>query len=321
MLNIVRLTNNMFDDKNLSEANLQQFAEKNLVALIANNPNGIYTSIIADTTTAYNDFFGSLGNESIRKSISEGNTLNMNNALKVSMDRIIKTEKLVSYVFGETSSQYEAFFPQGLSEYHNANLGEIGVLHTRFLAAANTHLSANYPNDVTEITDDFNNFKNLRTLQLQGLDLVETSGSGKREDKLKLAEQLTKNVLFVAMNNIGKPDKFDDYFDLSLLPIERGNETETFTGSIEPAEVVNIEVETPITSPDTYITITNRGNRPFTAGFAESATTVPTDSSRKVEPGESLRLLAGSIGLSAERPYLNVANLDSELGKYRVKVE
>lgn len=321
MLNIIRLTNNIFDDKNLSEANLQVFAEKHIVALTNDNPGGIYTTILADVTLAYNAFYGSVSNEAFKKTISEGNTINMNNALKAAMDRIIKVEGLVQYVYGENSSQYEAFFPLGLTEYHNANLGEIGVLHNRFLQTANDFLATQYPADVALIQQDFDHFKNMRTIQLNGLNQVETSGSGKREDKLKLAEQLTKNALFIAMNNINKPDVFDNYFDISLLPIERGNTTETFTGSVEPADVVNIEVEEPITSPDTYITLTNRGNKPLSAGFAASATAVPAHNARTLNPGESIRLIAGSIGLSADRPYLNIANPTDETGLYRVKVE
>lgn len=321
MLNIIRLTNNIFDDKNLSEANLQVFAEKHIVALTNDNPGGIYTTILSDVTLAYTAFFGSVSNEAYKKSVSEGNTINMNNALKAAMDRIIKTEGLVKYAFGENSSEYEAFFPLGLSEYHNAPLGEIGVLHTRFLQAANDFLFAQYPADVALIQQDFNLFKNMRDLQLSGLNQVETSGSGKREDKLKLAEQLTKNALFIAMNNINKPDVFDNYFDISLLPIERGNTTETFTGTVQPAEVVNIEVEEPITSPDTYITLTNRGTQPLLAGFAASATAVPAHDARTLNPGESIRLIAGSIGLSADRPFLNISNPSTETGLYRVKVE
>ena len=58
MLNLINFFRILFNTSRISDLNLRKFCEDNLQRMIANNPGGIYTILITDTTTAYNGYYG-----------------------------------------------------------------------------------------------------------------------------------------------------------------------------------------------------------------------------------------------------------------------
>lgn len=141
MLNPIRLINDLFDDEKLSNANLRGFTDNFLIRLAGNNPGGIYTPLITDTTTKYTAFYGTITNEAVKEAVSQGLTIATNDAKGNVIGMLSKLQDLVTYQFGDTSSTYQEFYPYGMEEYHQAKIDDLAPILDRFAAAVSAHLT------------------------------------------------------------------------------------------------------------------------------------------------------------------------------------
>src|SRR5690348_11908918 len=92
MINFNNLYKNHFDTKNISDDNLQKGTVEHLNRIIANNGLGTFNTILANTNTAYGNYFGKMSTEDIATAVQQ--------SLTVSVDVIIKN-------FKDDASRYE----------------------------------------------------------------------------------------------------------------------------------------------------------------------------------------------------------------------
>lgn len=218
MIELTRLTNDIFDDEKLSDVKLQPFANDHLIRLGNNNPGGIYSQLITDTTNAYTGYYGSLTSEATKVAISEGLTITTNNKRQLVIDKLSTQQGLVTYKFGKDSATYQEFFPQGMDEYHKARLDQLPTLLQRYLDAATAHLTADFPAEVTEISGLITDYNNARNAQLGAFSETDTLRTGRRENRKVLTLQLTRNILTLALDFLENSDGLDDYYDREMLP-------------------------------------------------------------------------------------------------------
>lgn len=268
MLNPIRFVKDLFDDEDLSDVKLQPFANDHLIRLGNNNPGGIYSQMITDTTNAYTGFYGRLTDQAVKEAISEGLTITMNNANAAVLDKLSKQRDLVAYKFGDESDVYQEFFPQGLTAYRKATLDELPNMLDGYLVAATAHLNADFPAEVTEVGGLINAYENARNAQLSAFSQTDSVRTGRREDRKVLTLQLTKNMLTLAIDFLEDPDRFDDYYDDKWLPITKedgGEEPQPPTGTSvtlegtvvdEPTQTGLADVEVTLSSEEGSITVT-----------------------------------------------------------------
>lgn len=220
MINLLRLTDDFFDSKNLSNSKLKAFTEEHLVRLSnpGNNPGGMYNTMIADTTTKYNNYYGKISNEYVKKAMAEGATISKREALKKVETRISELQSLIKYEFEDDKDIYEEFFPHGMNEYYQARESGLNLLFDRFLAAANKHLAGTYPAEVTELTNLINAFNTAYRSRESIVGQVAGIKSGRKEDRKALTLQLTANFLIIASNNVDNPVRFHGYYEGRYLP-------------------------------------------------------------------------------------------------------
>lgn len=218
MIKLVKLTNDLFDDPALSDVKLKPFAEDHLVRLGNNNPGGIYSTLISAATTAYTDYFGSLTSQATKEAISEGLTIATTNARNVVLEKLSSQQGLVAYKFGKDSPTYQEFFPQRLEAFHRAKLDELPVLLTAYTEAATTHLTADFPAEVTAITGLITAYQSARNAQRNAFSETDIIRTGRRANRKVLTRQLTVNMLTLAIDFLENPDGFDDYYDTQYLP-------------------------------------------------------------------------------------------------------
>jgi len=223
MLNPIRLSNDIFDDPKLSDQKLRTYSDDQLIRIANNNPGGIYTGLITATTTAYTAYYGNMTNEAVILAVSEGLTVAMNGARTIVWDKLSTQQGLLVFLFGEESSIYQQFLPQGLTEYHNAALDNLTIILDRYETAAVAHLTAGYPLEVTAVATMIANYKAARTAQRDAFSQTDTLRTGRRETRKVLTVQLTRNLLILASDFIDNPDRFEDYYDAALLPIGTSN--------------------------------------------------------------------------------------------------
>jgi hypothetical protein len=240
MINLLRLTNDIFDDKALSDLNLRSFSDNHLIRLANNNPGGVYSPMIASTTVAYTAYFGNMTNEAVKEAISEGLTVDMNIAREAVINKISKQQALVIFLFGDGIGIYQQFFPHGMDEYHQSKLDNLTTILERYQTAANAHLFTTYPTEVSDVTALITAYRNARNAQLSAFSETDTLRTGRRETRKVLTLQLTRNILTLAIDFLENPDRFNDYYDPSLLPKSSSNDNEDDDATIKVSGRVTI---------------------------------------------------------------------------------
>lgn len=222
MLHLNRLTLDIFSRSRQSDVDLRAFAENHIVRLGINNPGGLYDPLISATTAVYTTFNESLVSESVKKATAKGLGINTRNARTALLGRLAAQHGLVVFAFGDKSGTYQEFFPQGISAYYAAPLDGLGTLMKRYLEAANTHLLADHAAEVAAITALTDAYVDARHMQRGAKSEKMALATARRTYRKALTVQLTRNFLIIASNNIDNPDRFDDLYDASLLPLGKG---------------------------------------------------------------------------------------------------
>ncbi len=318
MFNLEKLVEDFFDDKNLSDTNLQAFTDDALLRLSIpdNNPGGIYSQLITDTLTKYSAFFGKMTNLASKKAISEGLTITMEATKKDVIDYLSDLQNLVKFKFNETSATYQEFYPQGMSEYHDANLPQLPTLLQRYVTAATAHLVSSNAAEVTALTDKVGAFNTARTAQLTAFGEVENLQTGRRQDRKALTLQLTTNLLTIAINNLENPDNFNNYYNPSYLPLT--DKAFSVNGVIAPGAIISAVAEGTIIRSST-LTLYNQGTDELIFAISDRPEFIDEVNRLTIAPGNSQRI-EGTLPVF-EQYFLNIQNPHpTQNGKWKVVV-
>jgi len=246
MITLLRLVNDIFDDPKLSDDKLRTFGDDHIIRLANNNPGGIYDGLITATTNAYTSYYGSMTNEAVKEAVSEGFTINMNAKREAVLARLSKQQALVDYLFGEDSDTYQAFFPQGMTEYLREQLDNLTTILDRYLVAANANFTGAHAAEATDIAGLISAYKSARTAQRDAFSETDTLRTGRRETRKVLTLQLTRNILTLAIDFLENPDRFDDYYDVALLPKNTSSNGEDDTATTISGNVRSTLTNQPI---------------------------------------------------------------------------
>ncbi|MBK7499660.1 MAG: hypothetical protein IPI19_11280, partial [Ignavibacteriales bacterium] len=222
MMDLRRLFKNHFDTKEISDDNMKKFAEVHLERLSANNGTAQFTAMITSTTAAYTAYFGSITNEDTKFAIQQGLTVTMNNIVENFKNFASQKEGIVFGNFSKTSAEYQEFYPNGVSEYRQANLANIETLMTRFFAAAERHNAALGSAMQSDAENFLTDFKAARKAQLEKIGEVSAQKSTTSTNSDGIENELMKNVHLIASMFIGDVERCMDFFDQSFI---RGSET------------------------------------------------------------------------------------------------
>jgi len=318
MLNPERLIEDLFDDQRLSDAKLRGFSDDALLRMSFpdNNPGGIYSTLITDTTSKYNAFFGKMNNVAIKKAISEGLTVTMEASRTAVVNYISDLNNLVKFKFKNSPATYQEFYPLGMKEYYDADLSQLPTLLARIKAAANTHLLASNPAEVGELIALIDAFTAARTAQQTLFIEVENLSTGRREDRKALTLQLTTNMLTIALNNLGNADNYNNYYNPSYLPLA----DKVFTTSgIIAAGAILVAVNEGVFTRSSVLTVYNQGLNDLIYSITDQPGVIDPAHQFTVQAGEEKRV-QGEIPVF-EQYYINVQNPNPiDNGKWKVKV-
>ena len=223
MINLRRMFENHFDSKTLSDDKLRKFSMDHLERLRSNNKDNKYDAMISETDTAYSNYFGAIKSEDINFSEQQALTFSKDQALRTFVGGVRQKEGIVRGTWGKNSPEYQEFFPRGLVEFSRATLANVETLMSRMVMAATKYkdtLGQPFLDYFTQLQTDF---VQVRGAQLQKLGSVSDSKQVTRENRRALTEQLSKNLLTLAIDFIGEPQRLNDFFDQSIL--RRGGRT------------------------------------------------------------------------------------------------
>lgn len=217
MIDLRKLFKNHFDTDKISDDNIKKFAEIHLERLSANNGTAQFTTMITATTAAFTAYFGAMTNEDTKFAIQQGLTITMNNIVENFKKFVSQKEGIVRGNFSKTSPEYQEFFPQGVTEYSNANLANIETLITRFVAASERHNTTLGAALQTDAENYLTGFKNARKAQLEKIGEVSAQKTATSTTRDGIENELMKNVHLIASMFIGDVDRCMDFFDQSFI--------------------------------------------------------------------------------------------------------
>ncbi|HMN25521.1 MAG TPA: hypothetical protein PKE38_13540 [Ignavibacteriaceae bacterium] len=217
MIDLKKLFKNHFDTDKISDDNMKKFAEIHLERLSANNGTAQFTTMITATTAAYTAYFGAMTNEDTKFAIQQGLTVTMNNLFENFKDFVSKKEGIVFGNFGKESAEYQEFYPNGVTEYRQANLANIETLMSRFAAASERHNAALGAAIQSDAENYLTNFKAARKAQLEKIGEVSAQKTTTSTTRDGIENELMKNVHLIASMFIGDVDKCMDFFDQSFI--------------------------------------------------------------------------------------------------------
>ncbi len=216
MIDLSRFFLPLFMDEKISKQELRAFTDDFLKKLTVQNTGGVYSEMLNVTIAAYEVFFGAIADLDVRAAIQKSRTASMNlvmDAFKASM----QSSGLVIEGLLTNKPQLQEFFPLGRSEFSQITLEKAETLMKRLASASATHRTAIGDTIAKEFEAYPERFKEARGVQLAEIAKVSDMRQEAKDARLALATLMTKNVLQIAMNNIGNPDAAKLFFNQSLL--------------------------------------------------------------------------------------------------------
>lgn len=318
MIELAKYFRILFLSTRISRDRLKAFCEDHIQRIIANNPGGIFTVILNDVTAAYNAYFGDLSSEAVNIAVQEGKTIAMNASRDALQKNISDNEALIKYTYRNNLPFYEEFYPEGLDEYHQADLSTFETITLRYKTVLATH-AADFP---AGFSTDFNTARGTffanRNLQLAAKGAVAAEKSDIATTKPILAKQLTVNLLTISLKYVGDESKADVYFDQAILNAAFRETSTKVSADINPDETQNVFDN--ISQPDVRLRIRVTGDGvSLNFGFKTADNSVVTETNHQLVTGADVTITAAELGWTSINKFLNVSNLGGVAGSYVVE--
>jgi hypothetical protein len=203
----------LLDSPQFSVAEQLAFGSDHEVRLAANNPDGIFDGLLAETATALDAVSGSTGREATAEAVQKARTKAKTNLRQEIQAAVSQQSGAVHARFGKDSPEYLEFFPRGLTELRLAREAEVPEILQRLVDAAD----ANLPELKPVFTDLLTRWKAVSGEAAARRAARSASAEERNEALQALRAQLTKNLLTLALHFLGQPEKAKIYFNTSLL--------------------------------------------------------------------------------------------------------
>lgn len=227
IINLQTLFKNHFDTRTISDDDLKKFSEDHLARITANNPGGILAPIVAPMGAAHTAYFGAISSEDVAQAVQEALTAQVDAKMDEFKRLVRRKEGAIRNAFGENGPIYMEFFPHGLSEYTNADKGNIELLMQRFTTLTATHV-ADIEDDIDVTFQNFQTaFQAVRTAQLGKKGTVDDLKDASSANRDALETMLIKSLHFIAYQYPGNVEQCMAYFDQSFLRKDGEGEEET----------------------------------------------------------------------------------------------
>lgn len=317
MLDLKNFFKNHFNSVQVSDDSLRKFSEDHLQRLTTNNGNGVYLPLLTDTQAFYNDFNIIIKKEDQTFSAQQGKTLTTDNIMSDFVQMVSRKEGAVRSEFGKDSAEYQEFFPNGLSEYHQVSKANAEMLMERIRNAGQTYIAQLGQNFVTIFDTLLNNYLAARQQQLQTIAKVGALKSDAEIAREKLTQQLMRNLLIISADFIGHPDRLDDYFDQSIVR-RLNTKNDGTVVSVAPANSIT-NIESQGLTQTTEVTFNNLSNVPLRIGMGGDNVSLPANIGLTVSPNTVEVTTVSSLG-DANDTFLNVENVSNTNADYEVLV-
>lgn len=203
----------------------RKFFEKHIQLTTAKNAGGEYTQILADSNAKYLQFYDSYLLEDTSYVIQQGMTITVDNIIAEFKADVKQQEGLIRSNFNVGTTEYEEFFPQGITEYTGADKENVLTLMERMVNRGTAYLVQLGQPFVDLFTDILSRYSVARTAQLQKIGTTKDLDTQTDQFQIEGADQLFHNLLLIVDNFRNQPERVRDFFDESIVASGSGDDT------------------------------------------------------------------------------------------------
>ena len=132
----------LFNKENIIDARFQVFLRNFIASLIANNPGGVFTALIATLTADYTTYFGNFETKSVNIAERIGKTNNLNTESRLFVTTVRSKYSTIESVYAKGTSTFIEFFPHGLNEFSNITRANIQSISHRMATKATQYMAS-----------------------------------------------------------------------------------------------------------------------------------------------------------------------------------
>lgn len=308
MLDLRTLFKNHFDTVRVSDDALRKFAQDHVARLKANNQNGGYARMLADTERVYKSYCEAIDTEDANFATQQGSTMNVDKLMDEFKKSVSRYEGAVRAEFGVGSNEYQQFFPNGMTEYNQATKANIEMLMARLDAMFSKHASNFSPNVVNmfaKYAQDYNTARNEQLVKFGNTGMYKQQTA---QVRAKLEHILAQNLLLIAAEHIGQPQMLNVFFDQSIVQPNKSKPNGAVQEEIAPNAVVNIENKG--ISEESEIQLANVGDTVVLVGIYEDAVSFDEAKAVKLSPNEQRSFAVSDLG-NPQHTFLNAKNVST----------
>jgi hypothetical protein len=218
MIDIEKFFENHLANRKISAEELRQFTEDHLGRIKAMSAlPALLAALVTPTEAAFGAFDAALSARTTLQATQSGGTITKDEALQLFRTTVRQREGRVRDTFAKGSGTYAEFFPRGLGEYNKARHGQIPGLLDRLITGATKYQAELGPELLAEFTALKNTFSTAREGQVDAKGDLAQARANVATTRNALELQVGKNILAIASQHIGSPERAADYFNQSLL--------------------------------------------------------------------------------------------------------
>ena len=218
MMQPTKLFDNFFDAETITSTRLANFANDCLNRLTANNAGKTFDTLIGKLTPALTALHEELGEVDTTLNQRKGKTLTVDTFIEEFKNTMRNLYSGIAYKLGgEKTPGFLEFYPNGKSEYTNANKTELPTLLARITAATNSH-KAVLDKDITDqLISLESNWNSSRNSQQQAKANVSDNLTDRTAARQSVENALLVVVHTIAANYPGNVQQCLAFFDFTML--------------------------------------------------------------------------------------------------------
>ena len=278
-----------------------------------------FAGLVDPTNSAVENLKESLSSTTTNIALQKAKTLTVDDYIELFVGKAKEFEVNVRVFFKKTTPTYLEFYPQGMKPFNNVNKGSINKLMVQVVSAFKTHqdvLGAEFYDELNQIYTDFNVARDLQEQKMN--DTKSTRSSW--DDRLEvMKQQAFKNLLLIAIEYRGKPEKAKLFFDQSILHARHhktDSESDAYILTVPKNSIATADMSF---SVDDTLLLYNSGTVSlFYYGAATPDAPQPL-SAIEILPDEEKEVTAASLGAPTNK-YLLFANNDATDGEVEISI-
>jgi hypothetical protein len=314
MTNLRKFLESPFRRLKVSRDKIFKFFEDHLNRLIQAVDNGEpFAGLVAATQSAFDNLKLSLGSHSSTLAQKESKTMTVDLVIEEFKTAIKLREANILIHFSKDSPVYQEFFPHGKTEYNNANKASIERLMTQIITAIDNHKSELGQPLLDEFLALQTAYITARNEQLKKMEDAGTK-TDSWESSLEIMQmQAFRNLLTIALQYMGEPDKIELFFTESLIRARHynheGEVIEPYMLVVPPNSTVAADLSFSV-DDKLYVEVTGESSLFYFGAQIAEALCPPT--AIELQPGAGVEISALSLGAPANK-YLLFTNKNTSL--------